>query len=166
MKCYADMTDKEKYGLVGLLAAVEAREQRDAGHIENMDPTLPPAYRSSLFPGQSLDNLDLDLTSPEPLLPTFHVFSAANPAANGPFDYTDRMTIPDYTLPSAYQVGNVPPIEGRMDALSDGTFPILITPSLHAAPTNWTTHRNPLLHLLLSTPRPRATTRRHRARAP
>ncbi|KXL45403.1 MAG: hypothetical protein FE78DRAFT_121829, partial [Acidomyces sp. 'richmondensis'] len=77
---------------------------------------------SSLFPGQSLDNLDLDLTSPEPLLPTFHVFSAANPAASGPFDYTDRMTIPDYTLPSAYQVGNVPPIEGRMDALSDETL--------------------------------------------
>ncbi|KYG45479.1 hypothetical protein M433DRAFT_43703, partial [Acidomyces richmondensis BFW] len=72
--------------------------------------------------GQSLDNLDLDLTSPEPLLPTFHVFSAANPAASGPFDYTDRMTIPDYTLPSAYQVGNVPPIEGRMDALSDETL--------------------------------------------
>lgn len=122
MKRYADMTDKEKYGLVGLLAAVQAREQRDAGHTENIDSTLPPAYRSSLFPGQSLDNLDLDLTSPEPLLPTFHVFSAANPAASGPFDYTDRMTIPDYTLPSAYQVGNVPPIEGRMDALSDGTF--------------------------------------------
>lgn len=114
------MTDREKNGLAGLLAAIRARDLREAGRADEMDVTLPAAYRTNIFPGQQLDNLDLDLTSTEPILPTFHVWGIANPNPNSQFDYRDHMMIPDYTLPSAYQVGNVPPIEARMDALSEG----------------------------------------------
>jgi CCR4-NOT transcription complex subunit 2 len=119
IKKYADMTDREKYGLTALTAAIESRNQRESGHPENVDQTLPPAYRSNIFLGHQLDNLDLDLNSPDPILPTFHVWGM-NGNTGSPFDYRDRMTIPDFTLPPAYQVGNVPSIEGRKAALSDG----------------------------------------------
>ncbi|KAF2864557.1 hypothetical protein K470DRAFT_208473 [Piedraia hortae CBS 480.64] len=75
-----------------------------------------------MFPGVSLESLNMeDLASSDPILPTFHIYGAPQSAAN-PFDYTSRNTIPDYTLPNAYRVGNVPSIEARMDALSDETL--------------------------------------------
>ncbi|KAH9845122.1 CCR4-NOT transcription complex subunit 2-like [Teratosphaeria destructans] len=122
IKRYADMTDREKYGLAGLTAAIHSRDQLASGHPESVDQTLPSAYRSNLFVGHQLENLDLDLNSPEPILDTFHVWGHNGQSSSSMFDYRDRMVVPDFTLPTAYQVGNVPAIEGRMESLSDETL--------------------------------------------
>lgn len=119
VKKYADMTDKEKWGLQGLLAAFEARKQVEAGG--QPDDTLPPVMRSAVVHGFDLSSLGLDLDSSEPLYPTFTPFPAVGSSAST-FDFHDRHTVPAFTLPSAYTVTNVPPLNNRMSAFSDETL--------------------------------------------
>lgn len=118
VKRYADMTEAEKFGLEGLSAAYEARKNLEAGLP--VDETLPPIMRNPIFFGQDLSALGMDLDSNEPLYPTFTPFPAANSSGSA-FDFHDRHTIPDFHLPPAYTVNNVPPLAGRVAALSDGT---------------------------------------------
>lgn len=118
IKKYSEMTEQEKYGLQGLLAALEARRQAETGG--QVDDTLPAAMRNAVFMGQDLSSLGLDLDSPDALYPTFTPFPAAT--SNSQFDFHDRHIVPDFTLPSAYTVTNVPPLSNRMGAFSDGTL--------------------------------------------
>ncbi len=119
VKKYADMTEDEKWGLPGLMAAFEARRQMDNGG--QVDETLPPALRSTVIMGHDLGALGLDLDSPDPLYPTFTPFQAIGSSGSS-FDFHERNMIPDFTLPSAYTVTNVPPIQARITAFSDGKF--------------------------------------------
>jgi len=111
------MTEQEKFGLEALSAAYEARKNLESG--QPVDETLPPLMRSGIFFGQDLSALGMDLDSNDPIYPTFTPVPSAN-ATGSTFDYHDRHTIPDFTLPAAYTVNNVPPLHGRVAALSDG----------------------------------------------
>ena len=117
VKRYADMTEKEKYGLGGLEAAFEYRRATENG--EAKDETLPPDLKSSVIFGQDLSTLGMDLDSPDPLYPTFTPFPAVG-SSSSEFNFHDRHMVPDYTLPSAYTVTNVPSLSSRMSALQDG----------------------------------------------
>lgn len=124
MKRYVDMTEAEKFGLEGLAAAFEARKAIDSG--QPVDETLPSIMRSGLFFGQDLNALGMDLDSPDPIWPTFTAFPASTSQAqgagvpNGIFDFHDRAIVPEFTLPQAYTVTNVPPLASRLGSLSDG----------------------------------------------
>jgi len=121
VKRYADMTEQEQWGLEALSAAYEARKNLESG--QPVDETLPPIMRSAIFFGQDLSALGMDLDSLDPIYPTFTPFPAAN-STGSTFDFHDRHTIPDFQLPGAYTVNNVPPLAGRVAALSDGNaFP-------------------------------------------
>jgi CCR4-NOT transcription complex subunit 2 len=117
VKPYADMTEKEKYGLTGLEAAFEYRRAAENGELK--DETLPAALKSSVVFGHDLSTLGMDLDSPEPLYPTFTPFPAVG-SSSSEFNFHDRHMVPDFTLPSAYTVTNVPPLSTRMSALQDG----------------------------------------------
>jgi CCR4-NOT transcription complex subunit 2 len=122
VKRYADMSEQEQWGLEALSAAYEARKNLESG--QPVDETLPPIMRSAIFFGQDLSALGMDLDSLDPIYPTFTPFPAAN-STGSTFDFHDRHTIPDFQLPGAYTVNNVPPLAGRVAALSDGNaFPI------------------------------------------
>ncbi|KAK3672040.1 transcriptional regulator [Recurvomyces mirabilis] len=121
VKRYADMTEAEQYGLPGMLAAFEARRAIEAG--QPVDETLPPAMRSGVFLGQDLNTLGMDLDSPDPIYPTFTPFPVPPERGSGTmFDFHERNVVPEYTLPSAYTVTNVPPLERRITAFSDETL--------------------------------------------
>ena len=120
VKRYADMTENEKWGLPGLLAAFEARRAAENGGP--VDETLPPMMRSSVIMGHDLSTLGMDLDSSDPLHPTFTPFPAPN-SSNSEFNFHDRHMVPDFTLPSAYTVTNVPPLSSRMSAFADGNVP-------------------------------------------
>ena len=156
VKKYGDMTEQEKYGLTGLLAAFEARRQAEIGGP--VDETLPAAMRNAVFMGQDLSTLGMDLDSPEPLYPTFTPFPTAGSSSQ--FDFHDRHTVPNFTLPSAYTVTNVPPLSNRMSAFSDGMFPSIAHHAYNATNIN---PRNSLLRLLPKPPRRRPRTRRNGA---
>lgn len=117
IKRYADMDEEEKWGLAGLTAAFEARKAAERG--EPVDETLPPTMRSALFMGQDLQSLGMDLDSAEPMYNTFTPFPSAISGASA-YDFHDRHIIPDFTLPAAYTVTNVPPIQQRIGVFSDG----------------------------------------------
>lgn len=117
IKKYADMTESEKWGLPGLMAAFESRKQAESGGQQY--DTLPLPMRSAIIMGHDLSSLGLDLESPEPLYPTFTPFQAVGSTSSS-FDFHDRLMVPDFTLPSAYTVTNVPPLSSRMSAFSDG----------------------------------------------
>ena len=133
VKRYADMTDKEKWGLPGLMAAFEARRQAENGG--QVDESLPPQMRSAVIMGHDLSTLGMDLDSPEPLHPTFSPFPAAG-SSGSEFNFHERHVVPDFTLPSAYTVSNVPLLSSRMSAFADGQ-------SGHQLPT---TETPPLTH--------------------
>ncbi|KAK1067097.1 transcriptional regulator [Friedmanniomyces endolithicus] len=121
VKRYADMSEDEKYGLTGLLAAFEARRALEAG--QPVDDTLPPVMRNGVMLGQDLSTLGMDLDSPDPIYPTFTPFPLPPERSSGSnFDFFERNVVPDFTLPSAYTVTNVPPLERRMGAFSDETL--------------------------------------------
>ena len=111
------MTEQEQWGLEALSAAYEARKNLESG--QPVDETLPPIMRSAIFFGQDLSALGMDLDSIDPIYPTFTPFPAMN-SSGSTFDFHDRHTIPDFQLPGAYTVNNVPPLAGRVAALSDG----------------------------------------------
>ncbi|KAF2484905.1 hypothetical protein BDY17DRAFT_247985 [Neohortaea acidophila] len=71
--------------------------------------------------GHDLTSLGLDLDSPEPLYPTFTPFQAVGSSGSS-LDFHDRHIIPDFTLPSAYTVTNVPPLTSRMGTFNDETL--------------------------------------------
>ncbi|GAB7362984.1 hypothetical protein MBLNU230_g3279t1 [Neophaeotheca triangularis] len=119
IKRYADMDEEEKYGLAGLTAAFEARKQAESGG--QVDETLPATMRSALFMGQDLQSLGMDLDSAEPMHTTFTPFPSAASGASA-YDFHDRHMIPDFTLPAAYTVTNVPPIQQRIGVFSDETL--------------------------------------------
>ncbi|KAH8729100.1 hypothetical protein GQ44DRAFT_823827 [Phaeosphaeriaceae sp. PMI808] len=91
-KRLSEMTDSERYGLPGLLTMI---------------PLESPDY-SSLAMGQDLTVLGLDLGRPDnsPLHPTF----------GSPFVESNAKPIipPDFTLPAAYTVTNIPPLHTKM----------------------------------------------------
>ncbi|KAF2199203.1 hypothetical protein GQ43DRAFT_450436 [Delitschia confertaspora ATCC 74209] len=99
-KRLADMTEAERYGLPGLLAMI---------------PLESPDY-SSLAVGQDLTVLGLDLSRPDnsPLHPTF----------GSPFVETNARPVipPDFHLPAAYTVTNVPPLQSKMSSFSPETL--------------------------------------------
>lgn len=114
------MTEQERFGLMGLSAMFEARKQFDVGGT--VDETLPPQMSNSiLFMGQDLNALGMDLDSPEPLHPTFHVFPDAT-GSGSMFDSRSRRPVPAFHVPDAYTVTNVPPMHTRINAFSDGTL--------------------------------------------
>lgn len=117
MKKYGDMTENEQWGMMGLMAAFESRRQVESGG--QADETLPPALRNGVFLGQDLSTLGMDLDSPDPIGPTFTPFPNLT-GSGSQFDFHDRHMVPDFTLPSAYTVTNVPPLNSRMSAFSDG----------------------------------------------
>ncbi|UPX20780.1 uncharacterized protein EKO05_0011000 [Ascochyta rabiei] len=99
-KKLAEMTDQERYGLPGLLSMI---------------PLESPDY-SSLAMGQDLTVLGLDLSRPDnsPLHPTF----------GSPFVESNVKPVipPDFTLPAAYTVTNVPPLHSKMTSFSAETL--------------------------------------------
>ncbi|KAL1800043.1 hypothetical protein ACET3X_000385 [Alternaria dauci] len=99
-KKLSDMTDSERYGLPGLLTMI---------------PMESPDY-SSLAMGQDLTVLGLDLSRPDnsPLHPTF----------GSPFVESNVKPVipPDFTLPAAYTVTNVPPLHSKMSSFSAETL--------------------------------------------
>lgn len=99
-KKLADMTDSERYGLPGLLSMI---------------PLESPDY-SSLAVGQDLTVLGLDLSRPDnsPLHPTF----------GSPFVESNAKPVipPDFPLPAAYTVTNVPPLHSKMSSFSAETL--------------------------------------------
>ena len=112
------MTENEKWGLPGLMAALEARRQAEGGG--QVDDSLPATLRSSVIMGHDLNSLGMDLDSPEPLYPTFSPFQAVGSSGSTSFDFHERHIVPDFTVPNAYTVTNVPPLSGRMSAFADG----------------------------------------------
>ena len=163
IKKYANMTDTEKWGLPGFMAVFEARRQYESGG--QVDDTLPLAMRNAAVMGQDLSSLGLDLDSQEPLYPTFSPFHAVGSSGSS-LDFHDRHVVPDFTLPSAYTVNNVPPLSSRMSAFSDGMFPSsplrhFVTWLIKCAKPN-PKSRNTLLRLLSTPPRRPARTRRAR----
>ena len=78
---------------------------------------IPPesADHSSLAIGQDLTVLGLDLNRPDnsPLYPSF----------GSPFaEPGSRPVVPDFALPAAYTVTNVPPLHTKMSSFSDETL--------------------------------------------
>jgi CCR4-NOT transcription complex subunit 2 len=120
------MSESEQYGLPGFLAAVEARRALEANQPV-VDDSLPPAMRHGLFLGQDLNTLGMDLESSEPIYPTFAVFPVPAERGSGSvFDFGERNVVPDFVVPAAYTVGNVPGLERRITAFSDGDYPLSI----------------------------------------
>lgn len=119
MKRYEDMTEAEKWGLPGLMAAFEARRQMETNG--QVDDSLPFELRNGIMMGQDLDQLGMDLNQDGPLYTTFTPFPAVNMSGSS-FDYHDRHMVPDYYLPTGYTVNNVPPLPSRMSAFSDGKY--------------------------------------------
>lgn len=93
----SELTDNDKWGLQGLLAQLPNRSEGEPGIVM----------------GQDLNTLGVDFDSAEPLFPTF-----STPFA----DATSRSAIPDFTLPIAYTVSNVPPLHVRINTFSDETL--------------------------------------------
>ncbi|KMP06358.1 VIP2 protein [Coccidioides immitis RMSCC 3703] len=92
------MSDREKYGLAGLLRMI---------HSESPDV-------ASLAIGQDLMSLGLDLNQPEPLHLSFA--SPFVPSGSGvPLQ-------PDFTLPACYNVANVQPLQTRIPSFTDETL--------------------------------------------
>ncbi|KAK3636539.1 transcriptional regulator [Elasticomyces elasticus] len=120
VKSYGSMTEAEQYGLPGLLAALEARRAIENG--QPVDPTLPPAMRNGVILGQDLSTLGMDLDSPDMIYTTFTPFPNMRDSTPGAYDYVERNVVPEFTLPQAYRVGNVPGVEARMGAFSDETL--------------------------------------------
>ncbi|KXS98501.1 hypothetical protein AC578_2620 [Pseudocercospora eumusae] len=121
VKPWADMTDNERWGLGGLQAMFEARRQLEAPGGQ-VDETMPSKWRNAtLFMGQDLNTLGLDLDSPEPLYPTFTPFPAHNSSGSS-YDFKDKHPIPHFTVPAAYTVNNVPPMHTRMGSFSEETL--------------------------------------------
>ncbi|KAF1946842.1 hypothetical protein EJ02DRAFT_430401 [Clathrospora elynae] len=99
-KKLSEMTDSERYGLPGLLSMIP----------------LDSSDYSSLAMGQDLTVLGLDLSRPDhsPLHPTF----------GSPFVESNVKPVipPDFTLPDAYKVTNVPPLHSKMTSFSAETL--------------------------------------------
>ncbi|PSK38132.1 hypothetical protein B9Z65_1323 [Elsinoe australis] len=93
----SELTENEKWGLPGLVAMLPGRTSGSPGIIM----------------GQDLNSLGIDFESTEPLFPTF-----STPFA----DSSSRPAIPDFGLPAAYSVHNVPPLHTRMANFSDETL--------------------------------------------
>lgn len=93
------MSEIDRFGLPGLLAMIPPDSQDHSG----------------LAVGQDLTVLGLDLNRPDnsPLYPAF----------GSPFtEAGSRPVIPDFTLPAAYTVTNVPPLHTKMPSFSDETL--------------------------------------------
>ncbi|KAL1296946.1 hypothetical protein AAFC00_004550 [Neodothiora populina] len=91
-KQLSEMTESEKYGLPGLMAQL---------------------HNNTFFQGQELTGLEIDLDSSEPLHPMWSTpFASLN---------AQRIT-PEFLLPAAYSVNNVPPIHTRITAFTDDTL--------------------------------------------
>ena len=91
------MTESEKWGLPGLLAQLPGRGEN----------------ASSFVMGHDLNSLGIDFDSPDPIFPTF-----TTPFA----DATSRPAIPEFQLPAAYSVNNVPALHTRMSNFADETL--------------------------------------------
>ncbi|KAF2149958.1 hypothetical protein K461DRAFT_281208 [Myriangium duriaei CBS 260.36] len=95
----SELPENERWGLQGLLAQIPGRNES--------------AGAGALVMGQDLGTLGIDFDSSEPLFPTF-----STPFA----DTNARQAIPDFSLPAAYSVGNVPPLHSRIGNFSDETL--------------------------------------------
>ncbi|KAK5019401.1 transcriptional regulator [Cryomyces antarcticus] len=93
------MTEFERFSLPGLMAL----------HANPSDGSTA----SMMAFGQDLSTLGMDLGSSAPL----HT-RIATPFAG----LNDQHVVPDFTLPQAYTVGNVPPLHSRIGGFSDETL--------------------------------------------
>lgn len=93
----SELPENERWGLQGLLAQLPGRSDSTGGIVM----------------GQDLNSLGIDFDSAEPLFPTF-----STPFA----DANAKQAIPDFNLPGAYSVGNVPPLHTRIGNFSDETL--------------------------------------------
>lgn len=91
------MPEAQRWGLQGLLAQLPNRGDMAGGIVM----------------GQDLSSLGMDFDTAEPLFPTF-----SSPFADG----NARQAIPDFALPAAYSVGNVPALGSRIGNFSDETL--------------------------------------------
>lgn len=91
------MSEPDQFGLKGLLSRLK----------EDMHSDFSLAY------GHDLTSLGLNLNSPDPLHPLF-----ATPFGNA----QSKAAIPDFTLPAAYAVQNVPPLHTKIPSFSDETL--------------------------------------------
>lgn len=143
-KPWAEMTPAERFGMPGLSKRFETIKAMETG--APIDPTLPAHERNiGILMGQDLSGLDMDLDSSEPLYKTFHAFPDSS-SRGTIFDDRARRVVPEFTVPQAYYVSNVPPMDTRMTAFSDGKN-LSAVRKFHLTPAN-TPCRNPLLHLL------------------
>lgn len=118
VKRWADMTDRERYGMAGLMARLEARRAVESG--QQPDDTLPNLERNTaMLTGQSNSDSGLDLNSGDPLFQTFFPFPSRGPSDTA-YDFRSQYTVPSFRLPPAYTVNNVPDIAERMPAFGDG----------------------------------------------
>ncbi|KAI9718175.1 MAG: hypothetical protein M1828_006807 [Chrysothrix sp. TS-e1954] len=96
----SQMSDKDKWGLKGLMATLRGENGTD---------------QMNLALGMDLTTLGLDLHKPDnsPLYETW----------GGPFaDPNARPLVRDFTLPLAYNVNNVPPLASKIGSFSDETL--------------------------------------------
>ena len=102
----------------GFAARMEAARALAAG--QPVDPTLPTMERNAavLMTGHDINSLGLNLESTEPIHKNFHPFPDMTPS--GAFDSSRRNPVPDFSVPLAYYVSNVPDAATRMPAFSDG----------------------------------------------
>ncbi|KAK1820121.1 transcriptional regulator [Friedmanniomyces endolithicus] len=116
VKRYADMTGERKIRaqrFARCIRGAASTRSRTAGrrHITTRD-----AQWCYARPGS-------EHTRPDPIYPTFTPFPLPPERSSGSnFDFFERNVVPDFTLPSAYTVTNVPPLERRMGAFSDETL--------------------------------------------
>ncbi|KAF2455092.1 hypothetical protein BDY21DRAFT_351192 [Lineolata rhizophorae] len=96
----SQMSELDRFGLAGLLAMIPG-DSHD---------------HSSLAVGQDLTVLGLDLNRPDnsPLYPTFGT-PFVEPGGGRP-------VIPEFTLPPAYTVNNVPPLHTKITSFADETL--------------------------------------------
>ncbi|KIW05853.1 hypothetical protein, variant [Verruconis gallopava] len=94
-KRLSEMSDRERYGMAGLLA--------------RMNPEHPD--HNPLLSGIDLTKLGINMDQSEPLIDTWA----------GPFD-EQNFVVPDFHLPAAYTVTNVPSLASKIDSFSDETL--------------------------------------------
>lgn len=91
------MSEVDRFGLPGFMSQLRGGSQDQAGLMLGMD----------------LNSLGIDLHRPEPLWPEWP----------GPFSQArSHPIVPDFRLPAAYSVLNVPPLHTKIASFSDETL--------------------------------------------
>ncbi|CAK4033626.1 General negative regulator of transcription subunit 2 [Lecanosticta acicola] len=132
-KPWAEMTEQEKYGMMGLQKRFETIEAYKTGRPG--DPTLPPEVKNPwICVGHDMSGIDVELEQPgHSLHKTFHPFPDLGQLNASPFNSRARQPVPTFELPPAYSVNNVPDSTVRMPAFGDETLLVIFYESPHSA---------------------------------